>query len=61
MGSARGQYSVEHRKQASRRKYWMKHHGPVWYYGLVGALVGRYALYAGVAAGAVLAARRLLR
>ena len=61
MGSARGQYSVEQRKQASRRKYWMKHHGPVWYYGLVGALVGRYALYAGVAAGAVLAARRLLR
>jgi GT2 family glycosyltransferase len=61
MGSARGQYNVERRKQRSRRKYWLKHHGPVWYYGLVGALVGRYALYAGIAAGAVVAARRLVR
>lgn len=61
MGSARGQYSVEKRKQASRRKYWMKHHGPLWYGSLVGALVGRYALYAGVVAGAVVAARRLMR
>lgn len=61
MGSARGQYSVEHRKQNSRRKYWIKHHGHGWYYGLVGALVGRYALYAGIAAGAVVLGRRLLR
>ncbi|HYZ15176.1 MAG TPA: glycosyltransferase family 2 protein [Candidatus Acidoferrum sp.] len=61
MGSARGQYSVEKRKQASRRKYWIKHHGPLWYGALVGALVGRYALYASVAAGAFVAARRLLR
>jgi GT2 family glycosyltransferase len=61
MGSARGQYNVEKRKQASRRKYWIKHHGRAWYYSLVGALVGRYALYAGVIAGVVLAGRRLLR
>jgi len=61
MGSARGQYSVEGRKQSSRRKYWIKHHGHVWYWSLVGALVGRYALYAGVVAGAVIAGRRLLR
>ena len=61
MGSARGQYSVESRKQTSRRKYWIKHHGRVWYYSLVGALVGRYALYAGVVAGAMLIGRRLLR
>jgi GT2 family glycosyltransferase len=61
MGSARGQYSVEKRKQASRRKYWIKHHGHAWYYSLVGALVGRYALYAGIAAGAVVLGRRLLR
>jgi N-acetylglucosaminyl-diphospho-decaprenol L-rhamnosyltransferase len=61
MGSARGQYNVEKRKQASRRKYWIKHHGRAWYYTLVGALVGRYALYAGVVAGVVLAGRRLLR
>ena len=61
MGSARGQYNVEKRKQASRRKYWIKHHGRAWYYGLAGALIGRYALYAGVLAGAVVLGRRLLR
>jgi N-acetylglucosaminyl-diphospho-decaprenol L-rhamnosyltransferase len=49
MGSARGQYNVEKRKQASRRKYWIKHHGALWYGTLVAALVGRYALYLGVA------------
>ncbi len=61
MGSARGQYNVEKRKQTSRRKYWLKHHGRAWYYSLVGALVGRYALYAGVTVGAVVLGRRLLR
>jgi N-acetylglucosaminyl-diphospho-decaprenol L-rhamnosyltransferase len=61
MGSARGRYNVENRKQTSRRKYWLKHHGRAWYYSLVGALVGRYALYAGVAVGAVVLGRRLLR
>ena len=61
MGSARGQYNVERRKQRSRRAYWIKHHGHAWYYSLVGALVGRYALYAGVVAGAVVLGRRLLR
>ena len=61
MGSARGQYNVEKRKQASRRKYWIKHHGRAWYYGLAGALIGRYALYAGVLAGALVLGRRLLR
>jgi hypothetical protein len=61
MGSARGQYNVEKRKQTSRRKYWLKHHGRAWYYSLVGALVGRYALYAGVAAGVVVLGRRMLR
>ena len=61
MGSARGQYNVEKRKQTSRRKYWIKHHGRAWYYSLVGALAGRYALYAGVAAGAVVLGRKLLR
>jgi GT2 family glycosyltransferase len=61
MGSARGQYNVEKRKQTSRRKYWIKHHGRAWYYSLAGALLGRYALYAGVVAGAVVLGRRLLR
>ncbi|HZO92534.1 MAG TPA: glycosyltransferase family 2 protein [Candidatus Baltobacteraceae bacterium] len=61
MGSARGSYNVEKRKQTSRRKYWIKHHGRAWYYSLVGALVGRYALYAGALAGAFALGRRLLR
>ncbi len=51
MGSARGRYSVEARKQASRRKYWLKHHGPLWYATLVAALVGRYVLYAALLGG----------
>ena len=45
MGSARGLYSVEARKQTSRRLYWIKHHGRPWYYALVAALVGRYVAY----------------
>lgn len=58
MGSAQGQYNVEARKQKSRREYWLKHHGPLWYGSLVAALVGRYALYLGIAAAAVAAVRR---
>lgn len=58
MGSAKGQYSVEGRKQTSRRKYWIKHHGRVWYATLVAALVGRYALYAGALGGVVAIGRR---
>jgi GT2 family glycosyltransferase len=49
MGSARGQYNVETRKQTSRRKYWIKHHGKAWYAALVAALIGRYLLYLGTA------------
>ena len=58
MGSAKGQYSVEGRKQTSRRKYWIKHHGRLWYATLVAALVGRYALYAGVFGGIIALGRR---
>jgi N-acetylglucosaminyl-diphospho-decaprenol L-rhamnosyltransferase len=61
MGSARGQYNVEKRKQASRRKYWRKHHGVVWYAALVAALVARYVLYAAALAGAVATVRHVLR
>jgi N-acetylglucosaminyl-diphospho-decaprenol L-rhamnosyltransferase len=61
MGSARGQYSVEARKQKSRRAYWIKHHGPVWYASLVVALVGRYVLYAGALAVIGAGAVRLFR
>jgi N-acetylglucosaminyl-diphospho-decaprenol L-rhamnosyltransferase len=60
-GSARGQYSVEARKQRSRRTYWIKHHGRLWYGLLVAALVGRYALYAGLLAGVALLTRRALQ
>ena len=60
-GSAKGQYSVEERKQRSRRKYWIKHHGRWWLYALNAALVGRYVLYLAVAAGAVVIVRRALR
>jgi GT2 family glycosyltransferase len=61
MGSARGLYNVERRKQRSRREYWYKHHGRVWYATLVAALVGRYVLYLGIVAGLGLALRRLVR
>ncbi len=60
-GSAKGQYSVEERKQRSRRRYWIKHHGRWWFYALNAALVGRYVLYLAVAAGGVSAIRRALR
>jgi hypothetical protein len=52
---------VEARKQKSRRKYWIKHHGYVWYAALVAALVLRYALYAGVVVAAVAGVRRVVR
>jgi GT2 family glycosyltransferase len=61
MGSAKGQYNVETRKQSSRRKYWIKHHGYLWYWSLCVALVGRYLVYAGAAFGGVAALRRYLR
>jgi GT2 family glycosyltransferase len=59
MGSARGRYNVEERKQRSRRAYWIKHHGRVWYSSLVAALVGRYVLYAGFVALVFVVARRV--
>jgi hypothetical protein len=61
MGSARGLYNVESRKQRSRRAYWLKHHGPLWYAALVAALVGRYVLYAAIVGALGLAARKALR
>lgn len=60
-GSARGQYNVERRKQHSRRKYWLKHHGYLWFYALNIALVGRYVLYLALLAAGVAVARRLRR
>ena len=61
MGSARGQYNVETRKQRSRRAYWLKHHGFVWYATLATALVLRYVLYLALAAGGIAVARRVVR
>jgi GT2 family glycosyltransferase len=61
MGSARGLYNVESRKQRSRRAYWLKHHGPLWYAALVAALVGRYVLYGAIVGALGLAARTALR
>jgi GT2 family glycosyltransferase len=60
-GSAKGQYSVESRKQRSRRKYWIKHHGYAWFFALNAALIGRYVLYLGALAALFAATRRLLR
>jgi GT2 family glycosyltransferase len=59
--SARGAYNIDTRKQRSRRAYWLKHHGPVWYGTLVAALVGRYALYLGAAGAVALVAKRVFR
>lgn len=61
MGSARGQYSVESRKQTSRRKYWLKHHGRLWYVALVSALVGRYVVFAGLLFVLASGVRRIAR
>lgn len=61
MGSARGQYSVEGRKQSSRRKYWIKHHGRAWYVALVVALVSRYALYLAALVAFAACVRRVAR
>jgi N-acetylglucosaminyl-diphospho-decaprenol L-rhamnosyltransferase len=61
MGSAKGQYNVETRKQTSRRKYWIKHHGYPWYAALVAALIGRYVLYLGVVVSAVALVRAMVK
>jgi GT2 family glycosyltransferase len=62
MGSAKGQFGlVETRKQTSRRRYWIKHHGYAWYATLVAALIGRYVLYLAVVGGAFAVVRRAMR
>lgn len=54
-GSSGGR-SVEPMKQSSRQKYWLKHHGPLWYYSLSAALVGRYVMYLGLFAAVLFSA-----
>lgn len=58
-GSSGGLH-VEQWKKQSRRRYWIKHHGTLWYYSLGAALVGRYALYAALLAAAAWGLRRML-
>ena len=45
-------------RQRSRRLYWIKRHGQLWYWSLSAALVARYLLYGAVAAAVVLAVRK---
>ena len=45
-------------RQRSRRLYWIKHHGLLWYWSLSAALVGRYALYVGVVIALVVVVRK---
>ncbi|TAM77243.1 glycosyltransferase family 2 protein [bacterium] len=60
MGSAISRGAVERHKRAGRRRYWIKHHGRLWYYSLCAALVVRYALYAAPLVGGALLLRRAL-
>ncbi len=59
-GSSGGR-NVERWKTRSRRMYWVKHHGRLWYYTLSAALAGRYVLYLGVLAAIVWAIARAVR
>lgn len=48
-------------RQRSRRLYWIKRHGRLWYYSLSAALAGRYVLYVAVIVGVVVWIRNILR
>jgi len=48
-------------RQRSRRLYWVKHHGKLWYYSLSAALAGRYVLYVAIVAGVIWWIRSVLR
>jgi N-acetylglucosaminyl-diphospho-decaprenol L-rhamnosyltransferase len=47
-------------RQRSRRLYWVKRHGYLWYYSLCAALVGRYAVALALIAGAIFVVRRVV-
>ncbi|HXW50910.1 MAG TPA: glycosyltransferase family 2 protein [Candidatus Acidoferrales bacterium] len=47
-------------RQRSRRMYWIKHHGRLWYWSLSAALAARYLLYAAALAVVVLLVRRAI-
>ena len=52
-----GKLGVLNWRQRSRRLYWIKHHGRLWYWTLSAALVGRYVVYAAVIVGVIVALR----
>jgi len=62
-GSAKtwGKSGVLGWRQRSRRLYWIKRHGLLWYYSLSAALAGRYLLYVAIVAGVVFWIRNVLR
>jgi len=47
-------------RQRSRRLYWIKRHGYLWYYSLCAALVGRYVVALALIAGAIVVVRRVV-
>ncbi|HZV78743.1 MAG TPA: glycosyltransferase family 2 protein [Candidatus Binatus sp.] len=52
-----GKIGVLNWRQRSRRLYWIKHHGTMWYYSLSAALVARYLLYAAAIVAIIVAVR----
>jgi N-acetylglucosaminyl-diphospho-decaprenol L-rhamnosyltransferase len=48
-------------RQRSRRLYWIKRHGLLWYYSLGAALIGRYVLYAAILVGGFMLLRKVLQ
>lgn len=56
-----GKTGVLNWRQRSRRLYWIKRHGRLWYYSLSAALAGRYVIYVAVVAGVVVWIRNILR
>jgi N-acetylglucosaminyl-diphospho-decaprenol L-rhamnosyltransferase len=55
-----GALGVLNWRQRSRRLYWIKHHGKMWYWSLSAALIGRYFLYAGILLVVLFAARAVI-
>src|SRR5579863_1962870 len=47
-------------RQRSRRLYWVKRHGYLWYYSLCAALVGRYVVALALIAGVIVVVRRVV-
>jgi N-acetylglucosaminyl-diphospho-decaprenol L-rhamnosyltransferase len=47
-------------RQRSRRLYWIKHHGRLWYWSLCSALVARYVLYLAAVVAVIVMARAAL-